>query len=44
MTRSARISAEIARTQDKKLLRLLNLAWWREFFRLMDVGEERKAA
>lgn len=43
MTRLAKIAAAIERTSDKKLLRLLNLAWWAEWFRIQ-AGEERKAA
>jgi hypothetical protein len=33
MTPLARITQAIQRTEDRKLLRLLNRAFWREFFR-----------
>jgi hypothetical protein len=42
VNRLERIDAAIERTTDKKLLGLLNLAWWKEFFRLAE--RERKAA
>jgi hypothetical protein len=42
MTATQRIAARIERTTDKKLLRLLNRAWWRAWFRQMN--QERKAA
>lgn len=40
--RMKRLLARIKRTEDRRTLRLLNRAWWREFFRQSD--ELKKAA
>ena len=42
MSTPERIAAQIERTTDPKLMRLLNRAWWRAYFR--EMNRERKAA
>lgn len=44
MTRLQRIDWHLARTSDKKLVALLNRAYWREFFRLLAVSSPRREA
>jgi hypothetical protein len=46
MTRLAHIAALISCTTDRKLLRLLNRAYWQEYFRLERewMAERKKAA
>lgn len=43
MTRLDQIRWQIHQTTDRKLIRLLNRAWWAEFFRVMREPEKKAA-